>query len=170
MSEMLPSILKRTYSQHVRPRRSRSKLPEHLRNTIYRCIEYPEGVYIDHTGEPDPSQDVDVLLNQEFDELSDSEFEALPTPKRQKLIDRLKNRTIRLEKEEAENISDLLSGNIHDEYEANFVDLDDEYRKLTEHADAEFIESETESETEPESDSEAESEDSEAHSESETET
>lgn len=57
-SEMLPSITNRTYSTSDRPRRNQStsfkKLPPNLHNGFLRCVEYPNGIFIDKNGIPQP--------------------------------------------------------------------------------------------------------------------
>lgn len=46
-------------SNSTRPQRKR-RLPMSLRERVYFCIEYPDGVYIDANGHPDPSVHIDT--------------------------------------------------------------------------------------------------------------
>ena len=53
----LPRLYPNTNS--TRPQRTR-RLPLSLRERVYFCIEYPNGIYIDACGQPDPSVWVDT--------------------------------------------------------------------------------------------------------------
>jgi len=50
----LPSLYKTNYSSCSRPRRANSAIPEHFKDKVIRCVEYPEGVYISKKGEVKP--------------------------------------------------------------------------------------------------------------------
>jgi len=73
--ESLPSITNKTYSSCKRPRRNQTffkKLPPNFRNKVIRCVEFPNGIYIDKSGVPRK----DVELSEEWTGLaSESEEE-----------------------------------------------------------------------------------------------
>jgi hypothetical protein len=74
-TESLPSITNKTYSSCKRPRRNQTyfkKLPPNFRNKVIRCVEFPNGIYIDKSGVPRK----DVELSEEWTGLaSESEEE-----------------------------------------------------------------------------------------------
>lgn len=53
--------------------------PVNLRNTIYQCQEFPDGVFINRYGEICPNSDVSIppIQNSDFDEDSDTKSTAL---------------------------------------------------------------------------------------------
>lgn len=62
----LPRLFPSTHSVSGRPtRQSRNKIPRRLWNTVYVCQEYPDGVFIDKYGHPDPSADVELPKEEE---------------------------------------------------------------------------------------------------------
>lgn len=90
----LPSIFRTNYSTCKRSRRSNNNIvPFRYRNTFLKCIEFPEGVYINKEGIPDPEikylSDNDII-DDDDDFLSDDDFEKLPVAKRQKVLSKIK--------------------------------------------------------------------------------
>ena len=78
----LPRLFPHTYSKYNRPRRNRSRrIPTRLWGTVYVCLEYPNGVYIDKKGVPRPEADmtlpklqhVPIIPKDQWDKLSAEE-------------------------------------------------------------------------------------------------
>lgn len=105
--EILPSIYRRTYSTCKRPRRQNNGIPTRFHNTFLRCVEYPNGVYIDRKGVVRP--DVKMVSSETIDDddwLSDNEFESLPDTKRRDMVKKLKLQQAIEEREELETLQD----------------------------------------------------------------
>lgn len=62
----LPSLQNHTYSQLDRPRRTNRKLPKKFWGCVYRCTEYPDGIYIDENGLPRPEVNISELSYDPF--------------------------------------------------------------------------------------------------------
>lgn len=66
----LPSLPKPTSRGRV------ARLPPNLCNSVYFCVEYPAGVYINDKGLPDPTFDFSVLETMNDDKDSEDEKEG----------------------------------------------------------------------------------------------
>lgn len=67
----LPILNNNVYSSFDRPRREK-KIPRKYWGCLYRCVEFPEGVYIDEFGKPRPDIDISSLSLETFaDDFSD---------------------------------------------------------------------------------------------------
>jgi hypothetical protein len=112
LDTVLPSIYKHNYSSHKRPRRGMVRLPAKYRDTVIQCVEFPDGVYINEDGIPKPQQSLESPDSacDEFDEISDDEFENLHPKKKRQLLNKLKWQHRKAEQEERENIQDQAEG------------------------------------------------------------
>lgn len=147
--ENLPSIVNKTYSSCKRPRRNtRSKIPEKFWNSFIRCIEYPDGIYIDNQGQPNVN-----IFQDEEDEVSDDEFEKLPPAKKQKILHNLKRQKEKEEQEEQINLEyDKLASK--ESYDTQDLEIDTDFIAHMK-GDEEYIpSSESESEYDSQNDSE----------------
>ena len=65
----------------LRPKRKcRDRIPQNLWGREIQCEGFPEGVFVDHTGQPRP----DIARESEI--LTESEFEAMSASKRRKVM------------------------------------------------------------------------------------
>jgi hypothetical protein len=121
--ENLPSIINKTYSSCKRPRRNaRSQIPKRFWNSFMRCIEYPDGVFIDNNGQHQPNK----MQEEDEDEISDEEFEKLPPAKKQKILHNLKRQKEKEELEEQINLEYDRLASI-ETYDEKDLDIDPDF-------------------------------------------
>jgi hypothetical protein len=135
-SDILPSITNRTYSTYKRPRRDTKKIPQKYWNSMIRCVEYPDGVFINKYGA------TEVLQYCSEDELSDEEFEKLNPIKKRKIIQQLKEQQDFEELEEKEDLEyDQLTKN--ENYDVDDLIVDEDFASHMK-GDEEYLPSSTE--------------------------
>ena len=90
--DFLPSLYRKTWSTCKRPRRGgKVKIPRRFWGTVFRCVEYPNGVYINNQGSPE------VL--EEPDDYDSSDFEKLPEDEKDEIREKLERIRTREERE-----------------------------------------------------------------------
>ena len=147
--DVLPSISNRIYSKYKRPRRggNNKKIPEKYWNSVIRCVEYPEGVFINKYGQPEPDKttsDATVVDDDNEGELSDEEFEKLHPTKKRKILKKLKEQQETEEREELEDLEyDKLAKK--EEYDTSALVIDKEFVSYMK-GDEEYVHSSDEDE------------------------
>ena len=156
-SECLPSITNRTYSTCKRPRRNtQSKIPERFWDSFIRCVEYPDGIYINKYGEAEPNAFQDD--KEEEDTVSDDEFEKLHPAKKQKILHTLKRLQQKEEQEERINLEyDKVAS--EESYDNKDLVIDPDFIAHMK-GDEEYVPSSEDSESEIEYDSQQDEEES----------
>ena len=94
MTENLIRLFPVQYSSCKRPRRSKKQIPSQYWGMFIRCVEYPEGIFIDDNGQIQKDNPCTTTFLDDIDSddnLSDSEFEKLPSAKKQKIINKWDN-------------------------------------------------------------------------------
>lgn len=126
----LPRLYPHSYNTTTnRPKRTKT-IPHHIYDSIYFCIEYPNGVYIDKHGVPDTSVPVDIPT-PDIKLLPTDEIRGLDTPER---IEQLQmhydekvynSHASYIQQDEVEYIPETdseSSDDIHQEYALNCID------------------------------------------------
>jgi len=127
-NEDLPRLFPKIYSSVVRQRRSRPRLPSRMFNTVCRFVEYPNGVYIDKYGEPQPDVKVKVPQCSRVKILKKRERDLLPTEEREEQSDLLYDKMIKFENDERKNSTKKrkIDDDDYDDDEDNDEDDEDE--------------------------------------------
>ena len=146
MESELPSLYPKTYSKCNRKRRRNIKIPTRYHNTYLRCIEYPDGIYINSKGVPDETKC--NVFPDELCEDSDSNFDDLPPKKKNKLM-------MEAKKEEEECLNDYMES-LQESYEFHSEEDKSSYKDLI--ADDDYYPSDNEDDDEDSDDEDVEEE------------
>jgi hypothetical protein len=140
-NDNLPSLKNTVYSKFKRPRRGQKfkKLPTNLWNTYFRCIEYPEGIYIDEKGMPDFNK---VKGSIDEADVTDEEFETFSARKKKKLL-----RQLKAEKKEEEEDLEYDRQCRKEQYDTESLEVDADFVEYL-NGDQDYIPSQNTSDTE----------------------